>query len=75
MERGGFLRKERRKGHFALGATRSKMAILLWAQPVASSQSKEAATEAGKTEAEAKEDYFPVCHVFAACQVQPMKSN
>ena len=24
MERGGFLREERRKGHFALGATRSK---------------------------------------------------
>ena len=54
---------------------KGEKAILLWAQPVASSQSKEAATEAGKTEEEAKEDYFPVCYVFAACQVQPMKSN
>lgn len=54
---------------------KGEKAILLWAQPVASSQSKEAATEAGKTEEEAKEDYFPVCHVFAACQVQRMKNN
>lgn len=28
-----------------------------------------------KKKEEAKEDYFPVCYVFAACQVQPMKSN
>ena len=54
---------------------KGEKAILLWAQPVASSQSKESATEAGKTAEEAKEDYFPVCHVFAACQVQPMKNN
>ena len=54
---------------------KGEKAILLWAQPVASSQSKEAATEAGKTEEEAKEDYFPVCHVFAACQVKQMKNN
>lgn len=54
---------------------KGEKAILLWAQPVASNQSKEAATEAGKTEEEAKEDYFPVCHVFASCQVQQMKNN
>ncbi|MBQ7349724.1 MAG: DUF1738 domain-containing protein [Bacteroides sp.] len=54
---------------------KGEKAILLWAQPVASSQSKESAAEAGKTVEEAKEDYFPVCHVFAACQVQPMKNN
>ena len=54
---------------------KGEKAILLWAQPVVSNQSKEAATEAGKTEEEAKEDYFPVCHVFASCQVQQMKNN
>lgn len=54
---------------------KGEKAILLWAQPVASNQSKEAATEVGKTEEEAKEDYFPVCHVFASCQVQQMKNN
>lgn len=48
---------------------KGEKAILLWAQPVASNQSKEAATQAGKDETEAKEDYFPVCYVFAACQV------
>ena len=54
---------------------KGEKAILLWAQPVASNQSKEAAAEAGKTEEEAKDDYFPVCHVFASCQVQQMKNN
>ena len=38
---------------------KGEKAILLWAQPVASNQSKEAATEAGKTEEEAKEDELP----------------
>ena len=54
---------------------KGEKAILLWAQPIASNQSKAEATEAGKTEEEAKEDYFPVCHVLASCQVQQMKNN
>ncbi len=59
--------KQWRKDGFAV--KKGEKAILLWAQPVASNHSKVEATEAGKDESEAKEDYFPICYVFASCQV------
>ena len=59
--------KQWRKDGFAV--KKGEKAILLWAQPVASNHSKAEATEAGKDESEAKEDSFPICYVFASCQV------
>lgn len=44
-------------------------AILLWGTPKATKESKQAAAEAGKTEEEAKEDYFPLAYMFSNKQV------
>lgn len=48
---------------------RGEKAILLWAKPKATKESKAAATAAGKSEEEAEKDYFPVAHFFSRLQV------
>ncbi|MBQ8223974.1 MAG: hypothetical protein IJZ86_01225 [Bacteroides sp.] len=48
--------------------------LLLWARPVSTKAEKERAEEAKKKglEDEAKEDYFPICYLFAEKQVHKM---
>ncbi len=48
---------------------RGEHALLLWAHPKASKQSKEQAASEGKKEEEAKADYFPVVYLFSKKQV------
>lgn len=49
---------------------KGESSYLVWARPVASTQAKERAEDNGTN---AKEDYFPVCHLFDRSQVQEMK--
>lgn len=49
---------------------KGEKAILLWATPKPSKQSKEAAKSAGKDEEEAKDDFFPVAYLFSQMQVE-----
>lgn len=49
---------------------KGESSYLVWAKPVASTQAKERAEH---NETDAKEDYFPVCHLFDRSQVQEMK--
>ncbi len=48
-------------------------ALLLWAKPIPSKESKETASSEGKDEDEAKADYFPVIHLFSEKQVAKRK--
>ena len=48
-------------------------ALLLWATPKPSKESKEAAEAEGKNEEEAKADFFPVIHLFSQKQVRANK--
>ena len=49
---------------------KGESSYLVWAKPVASTQAKERAEH---NETDAKEDFFPVCHLFDRSQVQEMK--
>lgn len=49
---------------------KGEKAILLWATPKPSKQSKEAAKSAGQNEEDAKDDYFPVAYLFSQMQVE-----
>lgn len=49
---------------------RGEKAILLWAKPKATKDSKAAAAAAGRSEEEAEKDYFPVAYFFSRLQVR-----
>lgn len=49
---------------------KGESSYLVWGKPVASTQAKEQAAE---TKTDAKEDYYPVCHLFDRSQVQEMR--
>ena len=50
---------------------KGEKAILLWGHPKPSRQAKEAAKQAGKTEEEAENDFYPLAYLFSNQQVAP----
>ncbi len=50
---------------------KGERAILLWGHPKPSRQAKEAAKQAGKSEEEAKSDFYPLAYLFSNKQVAP----
>ncbi len=54
---------------------RGEKAILFWAKPKATKDSKANAIAAGKPEDEAEKDYFPVKYLFSNKQVHQVPNN
>lgn len=54
---------------------KGEKSLLVWGTPIVSKAEKERIEELkkqGKEDEKAKEDYFPVCHLFAECQVHKL---
>lgn len=54
---------------------KGEKSLLVWGTPIASKAEKDRIEELKKQgkEEEAKEDFFPVCHLFAECQVHQLE--
>ena len=52
---------------------KGEKALLLWGRPKPSRLAKEAAKQAGKTEEEAENDFFPLAYLFSNQQITPQQ--
>ena len=66
--------KEWKKGGFIV--KKGEKSLLVWGSPVSSKAEKERVKELKKEgkEEEAKDDFFPICHLFAESQVRKIES-